>query len=314
MSKYFTIILVIIFSLKFSAQNDLLDLVNDTSIKKTAKEIQATFKTTKIVNSQNIETVKKRNLDFRVTHRFGNMFDNKIPNALNSSAHGFFGLDNSTDIRISFDYGITDKITVGVGRSKYREMYDGTIKWRFITQKDNNKSPVTLCFYGNLGYTAMSTDNLYAGTIRPKTNEAHRLQYCSQLLIARKFNKNFSLQLMPTYVHRNFIKQQINTQNGNEDVNGMFSLGIGGRVKLSKRFAIVVDYFYNFSKFQANNPAGYRNALGLGIEIETGGHVFHVNFTNAAAILESNLLPNTQDNWANGQIKLGFNISRWFAL
>jgi Membrane bound beta barrel domain (DUF5777) len=313
MKKFYTTTLALFFTFSFFAQDDLLDLVK-TDIKEEPKEVYATFKTTKIVNSQNIETVKKRNLDFRVTHRFGNIYNSKIPNALNDAAHGSFGLDNSTDIRISFDYGITDKLTIGVGRSKYRETYDGTVKWRFITKKDNNKSPVTLCFYGNLGYTSMSMDNLYAGTIRPKTNEAHRFQYCSQLLIARKFNNRFSLQLMPTYVHRNFIKQQLNTKNNKEDVNGMFSLGIGGRIKLNKRVALVADYFYNFSEFQTNNPAGYYNALGLGFEIETGGHVFHINFTNGAAILESNLLSNTQDSWANGQIKLGFNISRWFAI
>ena len=296
------------------AQDDLLDLVKEDPKNEPAKSVYATFKTTKIVNAQNIETVKKRNLDFRVTHRFGNIYNSASANALNEAAHTAFGLDNSTDIRTSFDYGITDKLTVGIGRSKYREMNDATVKWRFLTQKENNKIPVSVCFYGNLGYTSMTTDNLYAGTIRPATNEAHRVQYASQLLIARKFNSWFSLQIMPTYIHRNFIKQQLNTENGKEDQNGLFSLGVGGRLKLSKRFALVADYFYNFSEFQANNPSGYYNPLGVGIEIETGGHVFHINYTNGPAILESSLLTSTQDSWAKGQIKLGFNISRWFAL
>lgn len=242
------------------------------------------------------------------------MYNSGTPNALNNAAHGAFGLDNSTDIRISFDYGITDNLTVGIGRSKFREMNDALVKWRFLTQREDNKIPVSVCFYGNMGYTSMTTDNLYAGTIRPKTKEAHRIQYCSQLLIARKFNSWFSLQIIPTYVHRNFIKQQINTENNKEDVNGLFSLGIGGRIKLSKRFALVADYFYNFSDFQKNNPMGYYNPLGVGFEIETGGHVFHINYTNGQAILESSLLTTTQDTWTKGQIKLGFNISRWFAL
>lgn len=303
-----------ILSLSSVAQDDLLDLVKEEPKDEPAKKVYATFKTTKIVSSQTIETVKKRNLDFRVTHRFGNIYNSDSKNALNEAAHGAFGLDNSADIRMSFDYGITDELTIGIGRSKYREMNDATVKWRFLTQKENNKVPVSMCFYGNLGYTSMTTDNLYAGTIRPKTKEAHRIQYCSQLLIARKFNSWFSLQLMPTYIHRNFIKQQLNTNNDKEDVNGMFSLGIGGRIKLSKRFALVADYFYNFSEFQQNNPSGYYNPLGVGIEIETGGHVFHVNYTNADAILESSLLTGTQDTWTKGQIKLGFNISRWFVL
>lgn len=303
-------------SLTFSAvaQDDLLDLIKEDPKNEPAKSVYATFKTTKIVNAQNIETVKKRNLDFRVTHRFGNIYNSTSANALNEAAHSGFGLDNSSDIRTSFDYGITDKLTIGIGRSKFKEMNDATIKWRFLTQKENNKIPVSVCFYGNLGYTSMITDNLYAGTIRPKTKEAHRVQYASQLLIARKFNSWFSLQLMPTYIHRNFIKQQLNTKNGKEDENGLFSLGVGGRLKLSKRFALVADYFYNFSEFQSNNPDGYYNPLGVGIEIETGGHVFHINYTNGPAILESSLLTSTQDSWAKGQIKLGFNISRWFAL
>lgn len=296
------------------AQDDLLDLVKEDPKDEPSKKVYATFKTTKIVSAQTIETVKKRNMDFRVTHRFGNIYNSGTPNALNDAAHQYFGLDNSTDIRISFDYGITDKLTIGIGRSKFREMYDGLVKWRFLTQSEDNKVPVSVCFYGDLGYTSMTTDNLYAGTIRPETKEAHRIQYCSQLLIARKFNSWFSLQLMPTYTHRNFIKQQVNISNGKEDMNGLFSLGLGGRVKLSKRFAVVADYFYNFSEFQQNNPAGYYNPLGVGIEIETGGHVFHVNYTNGAAILESSLLTNTQDTWTKGQIKLGFNISRWFVL
>lgn len=295
------------------SQDDLLDMIKEDHTTESAK-VYATFKTTKMVSAQTIETVKKRNLDFRVTHRFGNLYDSNLDNALNSAAHNSFGLDNASDIRISFDYGITDQLTVGIGRSKYREMYDGLVKYRFLTQTTNNKIPVSVCFYGNLGYTSMSTDNLYAGTIRPKTQEAHRLQYCSQLLIARKFNSWFSLQLFPTYTHRNFIKQQLNTVNNQEDVNGLFSLGIGGRVKLTKRFAIVADYFYNFSDFQKDNPMGYYNPLGVGIEIETGGHVFHINYTNGTAILESSLLTSTQDTWTKGQIKLGFNISRWFVL
>lgn len=301
-------------SLTSFAQDDLLDLVKEDPKNEPAKKVYATFKTTKIVNAQNIETVKKRNLDFRVTHRFGNIYNSSSTNALNEAAHNAFGLDNSTDIRMSFDYGITDDITIGIGRSKYREMNDATIKWRFLTQRENNKIPVSICFYGNLGYTSMTTDNLYAGTIRPKTNEAHRVQYASQLLIARKFNSWFSLQIMPTYIHRNFIKQQLNTNNGKEDQNALLSLGIGGRLKMSKRMALVVDYFYNFSDYQTNNPNAYYNPLGVGLEIETGGHVFHINYTNGAAILESSLLTSTQDTWTKGQIKLGFNISRWFAL
>lgn len=314
MMKKIIFLCAVVLTVKAAAQEDLLNMVADSGKSEPPKKVYATFKTTKVVSAQTIETVKKRNLDFRVTHRFSNVYNSDLPNALNTSGHNWFGMDNSTDIRISFDYGITDDITIGIGRSKFREMYDGTFKWRFLTQREDNKVPVSICFYGNAGYTSMSTDNLYTGVIRPKTNEAHRLQYLSQLIIARKFNQWLSLEVLPTYVYRNFIKQQINERTGAEDQNGFFSLGIGGRIKLSRRFALVADYFYNFSKFQQNNPAGFYNPLSVGVEIETGGHVFHINFSNSPAILESSMLTSTQDSWVKGQIKLGFNISRWFAI
>lgn len=288
-------------------------MVSDSTQKEPPKKVYATFKTTKVVSAQTIETVKKRNLDFRVTHRFGNVYNSALPNALNDAGHNYFGMDNATDIRLSFDYGITDDITIGIGRSKYHEMYDGTFKWRFLTQRQDNKIPVSVCFYGNMGYTSMTTTNLYAGVIRPKTNEADRFQYLSQFIIARKFTDRLSLEVLPTYVYRNFIKQQLNIKNGAEDQNGMFCLGIGGRIKLTRRFALVADYFYCFSKFRQNNPDGFYNPLSVGVEIETGGHVFHINFCNSPAILESSMLTATQDTWMKGQIKLGFNISRWFA-
>ncbi|MBS1635084.1 MAG: hypothetical protein JST26_04110 [Bacteroidetes bacterium] len=314
MLKHFLALFVFILPFAGWSQEDLLGMVSDSAKKAPSRKVYATFKTTRVVSAQTIETVRKRNLDFRITHRFGNLYNNTLPNALNDAAHKFFGMDNISDVRLSFDYGITDDITVGIGRSKYREMYDGTFKWRFLTQRENNSVPVSVCFYGNVGYTSMTTDNLYAGVIRPKTNEAHRFQYLSQFIIARKFSKRLSLELLPTYVHRNFIKQQVNTRNGKEDQNDLFSLGIGGRIKLSPRFALVADYFYNFSDFQRNNPAGFYNPLSVGVEIETGGHVFHVNFCNSTAILESSMLTSTQDTWKSGQIKLGFNISRWFVL
>lgn len=310
--KYSFLFIAFVFSSTVFCQDDLLSLIESTPENEPPKKVYATFKTTKVISAQTIETVKKHNLDYRITHRFGNLYNSVSPNALNEAAHSSFGLDNSADIRMSFDYGITDEITIGIGRSKYRETYDGVFKWRFLTQTVDNKIPVSLCFYGNMAYTSMSTDNMYAGTIRPKTNEAHRLTYLSQLIVARKFNSRLSLELLPTYTHRNFIKQQVNSK-GVEDENGIFSLGFGGRLKLSKRLALLVDYFYNFSEFQKDPNSGFYNPLAVGLEIETGGHVFHVNVTNAAPILESNLISYTQDRWTKGQIKLGFNISRVFA-
>ena len=264
------------------------------------------FNTLKLINAQSVEVLRKRKLEIKFIRRFGNLYNE----SLNNSAHSFFGLDERTDFRVSLDYGITENVTIGIARSRFKEMWDATYKWKILNQNTNNKSPVSLCFYGNMGYSSASISNIYSGTIQPKTNEAHRLQYCSQLIIARKFNNMFSLQMAPTFVYRNFIKQQTNIKNGEDDTNGLFSLSFGGRVKLSKKVSLVIDYFYNFSHFQKNNPVGYYNVLGLGLEIIKNKRALQINFTNGVAILESSFVPNTQQSWTKSQVKIGFSISK----
>lgn len=296
------------------SQDDLLSLVDDKK-DEGPKKVYATFKTYHLGNGQSIETVKKKCLDFRIAHRFGNVYNSALePNALNEAAHSYFGFDNASDIRWSFDYGITDNLTVGIGRSRYRETYDGSFKWRFLEQTTDFSIPVSVALYSDLAYTSMKTSELYNGIQKDfQTNEAHRISYFTQLIIASKLNDWISLQLMPSYIHRNFIKQSINSKNGAEDVNGFFTLGFGGRIKFTKRMSIIGDYFYNFSPYYQNNPSVY-NPLALGFEIETGGHVFSLYFTNAPALLENNFIPYTTDTWTKGQIKFGFFISRTFAL
>jgi hypothetical protein len=261
-----------------------------------------------LVNSQSSITLKKRTLQFNIEARFGNV----INSSLNSSAHSAFGLDNIGDLRLSADYGITDNITVGIGRSKYRELLDGSIKWRFLTQ--SKKIPLSICAYVNAGYSAMPTSQIYEGTVKPITKEAHRLQYVSQVLLARQFNKHIYVQLMPTYVHRNFMKELVNTNNYVEDANDLFSMGVGTHIKLSNCLAFVADYFYNFSKFQRNNPTPYYNVLGVGLEIHKKGYFIKLNVTNNTAIMSSSFLPSTQDAWTKGQFKLGVSISKHISL
>jgi hypothetical protein len=296
----------------FSQDDDLFKLVEDSStLKKPEREkVYATFKTSKIVNAQSIETVKAKTMDFRITHRFSDI-------AVGGSGHSLWGFDESTDIRYSFDFGITDNITLGVARSKVRELIEGYGKWRFLEQTRDFKIPVSLCLYTNMGFTPMTEATLYAGTdpsVEKKT--AHRFSYFSQLIIASKIAPWLSLELLPSYHHRNFVRADVNTSNGNaEETNGIISIGFGGRLRLTKRVAIIADYFYNISKFRQNNTlVPYYNPLAVGIEIETGGHVFHINFSNNAGISENNFIPSTQSNWLDGQFKYGFNISRVFNL
>lgn len=283
-------------------QNDFSSKTTSDSLVSITKE----FKT--LVNSESSAPLKKRTLQFNVDVRFGNV----INSSLNSSAHSAFGLDNMGDLRLSANYGITDNITVGIGRSKYRELLDGSIKWRFLTQ--SKKMPLSICAYVNAGYSAMPTSQIYEGTVKSITKEAHRLQYVSQLLIARQFNKHIYVQLMPTYVHRNFVKELVNTNNYIEDSNDLFSMGIGTHIKLSNYLAFVADYFYNFSKFQHNNPTPYFNALGVGLEVYKKGYYLKLNLTNNTAIISSSFLPSTQDPWTKGQFKIGVSISKHISL
>ncbi|MCX8079895.1 MAG: DUF5777 family beta-barrel protein [Bacteroidia bacterium] len=306
------IFLLLIFCFTFRAQEDLLALVGDKPV--APKHVFATFKTFRLGNAQTTETVKKNHLDFRIAHRFGNLYDNTLNNPLNAAAQNMFGFDVVEDIRFSLDYGITDDITLGIGRSRMNKLIDGCIKWRFLKQTTDFKIPVTLTFFGDIGYSHAPTTKIYEGVIKDfSTNELHRLNYASQLIIASKINNSFSLLLLPTYIHRNYVRLEINTHNQSEIPNSFFSLGMGARIKITKRVSIIGDYFQNLHAFYFKNK-DYNMPLALGVEAETGGHVFSLFFTNASGLIENNFISITKSNWANGQVKFGFNISRTFSL
>jgi hypothetical protein len=313
MKKKLLLSLILVTNFVFS-QDDLLSIVNEGNEKKHEK-VFATFKTYKLGNAQTIETVKKNHLDFRISHRFGNVYNSALePNALNEAAHTYFGFDNASDIRWSFDYGVTDNITIGIGRSRFRETYDGSLKWKILSQTQDFHIPLSIALFTDVGYTSVKSDQLYAGIVKDfNTNDLHRFNYFTQLIIASKLTNWLSLEFLPSYLHRNFIKQSINSSNKAEDTNGLFSLGFGARIKLTKRMCIIGDYFYNFSPYYQNNTSAF-NPLALGFELETGGHVFSMFFTNAPALIENNFIPYTTDTWSKGQVKFGFCISRTFSL
>ncbi len=309
MKHYFSVLLSCLGFCSF-AQQDLLSMIGSADSVKPHEKVFATFKTTKVISAQSTETVKKHCLDFRITHRFGN-----IGAESGGGVHELYGWDNISDVRISFDYGITDKITVGVGRSKMDENLDGMFKWRFLEQTMDNHIPVSVAFYEDAVLTPMLTSSLYAGTTDSVYKFSDRLSYVSQLIIARKFNRSFSFELLPTYQHRNFVKGLVNPSNNALDQNDVFAIGAGMRLKVGKRMAILVDYFHAFSDYRTGNPVTpYYDPLAVGFEIETGGHVFHLDFTNASGIIENNFLTNTTDSWLKGGFKFGFNISRVFVL
>jgi hypothetical protein len=309
--KSIATLLFSLFGVFVFAQDDMLSMLDSVPGKKVHEKVIATFKGSKIVNAQSTETVKAKTCDFSITHRFGN-----IGTKSNGGGHTLYGLDNITDVRIGFDFGITNNLTLGFGRSKQGELIDGLLKYRILEQTTDNHIPLSLVFYGDMGYSPIVANQFYSGMVMSsdfKQNDIHRFSYTSQLIIARKFGWRFSMELLPTYQHRNFVVGNINPENDAVETNDLISIGGGMRFKLTKRFSLIADYFYTFSPYRANNTATpFYNPLAVGVEIETGGHVFHLNFTNASGIVENNFIPNTTDSWGLGGFKFGFNISRVF--
>jgi hypothetical protein len=250
----------------------------------------ATFKTTRLVNGHTVETVGKRVLDFKVSHRFG---------MLNSGAYELFGLDNAT-MRMSFDYGLTDRFMVGIGRSTFEKQYDAFAKYKIVRQATGKQAfPFTITGVASVMLkTLKNTD----GT--PKRNFTDRLFYAYQLLLARKFSEQTSIQLAPTVVHHNIVP-------GATDPNDNYALGIGGRHKISKRVSINAEYYYVLPDTKLPNT---HNSLSLGVDIETGGHVFQLHCTNSRGMTERTFITETPGEWSNGDIYFGFNISRVFTL
>jgi hypothetical protein len=261
--------------------------------------VTATFKTTRLVNLHTIEQVKKGELDFRISHRF----DDAAGAAGGVST--LYGFDNVSDIRIAFDYGITDKWTVGLARSKgahlRRQLLDFNSKIKLVRQKVK-AMPVSISLYGAAEVSTMKSSPDIESTVYFGNNGLHRINYVGQLLVARKFNNNLSIELAPTIIHRNLVHYL-------ED-NTTFSLGVGLRYKFTKRVGVIMDYYYSFKREAL--PGAYIPPLGVGIEIETGGHVFHLLFSNNKSLLESQFLTQNTDSWLKGQFRFGFNISRVF--
>ena len=288
--KYLIIFLLILpFSLH--AQDDLLNML-DEEVEEETLEVVATFKSTHVLNGHSTERMIKQQLDFRVNHRFG---------AVNQGWYDFWGIDNAL-VSLDFAYGITDWLMVGVRRSSFEKVYDGSLKWSIFRQTEGAQNfPVALSYYTNLAYSTLKTN--------PEMDRAQRMGYTHQLLIARKINDKISLQLMPTYVHRNLVDF--------DEQNDIMAVGIGGRWKFHRRLALMGEYYYashTAASRKDANTTNFYNPLSLGIDIETGGHVFQLFLSNSRIQEESGFIGRTTDNWLDGGIFFGFNISRVFAI
>lgn len=289
MKKLLLTIFLCSISIVSYSQDDLLDILDDETPESITEDIvTATFKGTRIVNGHSIENKKDKELEFNIGHRFGR---------INTGLYDLFGLDNA-NIRFALEYGLTNNLTIGAGRSSFEKTYDGFLKYSLVKQrKGENSFPVAISLFGSVAIKTLKAEFGFE-----ERTFSESLSYVGQVLIARKFNSSFSMQITPTYIHRNTVLIDA-------DPHDIFALGFGSRIKLSKRVALNGEYFLAFDESESINA---RNSLAFGVDIETGGHVFQIIISNAITMIEKSFIAETTGNFFGGDIHLGFNISRTF--
>jgi len=282
-------IVVLLFNMSLFAQDpDLLKLLGDDNEKK--EIIRNAFKSPRVINSHSMEFLRPGTMDFRILHRFGQ---------LNQGYKNFFGLDQAS-MRMGFDFGILQNLMVGLGRSTYKKELDAFIKYAPIRQsKGPWSSPVTFALVSGI-----TMDGTSWSDPSRKNFFTSRLAYYFEAIIGRKFSEAFSLQVSPTMVHKNLVPFET-------DPNNIYAVGVGGRLKLSKRIAITWDYSHVIIGMP---DSGYYNPLSVGFDIETGGHVFQLHFSNSTGMNERAFITETTSNWMKGEVRFGFNLSRVFQI
>lgn len=270
--------------------------------------IYNTFKDTRVINSHSVETLQKRKLDIRITHRFGDLF------GANGGWKTFYGLEVAEDVLIGAEYGVTDDLSVGIfraaGAGDLKQLINPTLKYRILHQGKKD-APLSLTAIG-VGTLSTMEKNENAQGLNRFPKFAHRIAYTLEVLAARKFSDRFSLQSGLALTHRNLVESF--------DDNNIFSLNLASRLQISKVIGLVADLnlplngVRGFGGSDIENLPNYQPALGIGLEFDTGGHVFQFNITNATGILETDFIPYTDSVWADGEFRIGFTISRAFNL
>ena len=278
-------VLVLVGFQSYSSQGQSLLDALDTE--PTAHLVTATFKDTRVINMQSNETPGAGVLHFVIAHRFGR---------INEGAYSLWGLDNAS-MRMGFDYGLTDRWTLGVGRSTFQKTYEASMKGKLFVQKSDNSVPVSVTYYGvimanGLRWQEPDRENLFSS----------RLSYVNQLIVTRKINDRTSLAVVPSFIHRNLV--DITSKSHDQ-----WTLGLGGRHKLTHRVSINSEYHFLVNGLDEATT----NSLSLGVDIETGGHVFQLHITNSQGMFERAFLTETTGRWLDGDLFFGFNLSRVFS-
>ncbi|MEM9885564.1 MAG: DUF5777 family beta-barrel protein [Bacteroidota bacterium] len=264
-----------------------------------------TFKDRRIINAHSVEVLPKRKLDIRIGHRFGDMFGES------GGWPTFYGLENATDVMLGAEYGLTNRINIGLYRSKgggaLSQLVNGLVKYNIVRQREGQVGSFSVTALGVLTVSTMQkSDNPEALNFFDKTS--HRMAYTVQIMLGKKLSERFSFQLTPGFTHRNIVAFG--------DTNDTYTIGGAARFQLTKVIGVLVDMTLPLNGEQSpitrSQESPYTIPLGLGIEFDTGGHIFQVNFTNARGMIESDYIPNTTSDWLEGEFRLGFTISRLF--
>jgi len=285
MKTIFSALILILFCLCSYAQDDLLSMLEETE--EPEKDLtSATFKGSRLINGHSVMTRKKGSLEFLIAHRFG---------LINSGGYELFGLDNA-NVRFGLEYGFLDQLTIGVGRNSFEKTYDSFAKIALIRQQTGKRViPFSVTLFGSAALKTLQIDP------EEKLDYLNELSYTGQVLIASKINEFISLQVMPTYIHYNQIEDTRE--------NDLMAVGVGGRIKLTKRISINGEYYYRLTE---RDLEGNFDSIAFGIDLETGGHVFQLQFTNSRAMIEKGFIRETTGDYFAGDIHFGFNITRTF--
>lgn len=281
MKKNLLLLIFFLLAINSNAQEDLLSGLDSTQV--VDKSVTATFKGLQIVTLQSTKMAAKKEFYFIISHRFG---------SVKGGIYESFGFDNATT-KIGGVYGVTDWLSVSASHHTLLKINEASVKYRIVRQDD--KFPVDI-----IGYSTIDLNSGLKEEDYPKIEFSDRLSYIHQILISRKFSEKLSLELVPSYIHKNLYNPALENDN-------QFTLAAGGRMKLTKRLSLNLEYGQNFNK-----PDYYKNPLSVGLDIETGGHVFQLLFTNSRAMTESGYLTNASGDWGKGDFVFGFNLYRVF--
>jgi len=283
--------LVLLLLISFISKSQETNLKSSSDYKPETTNYRSIFRSTRLINFQTVETLKKGSFDLRISHRLGTFKD---------PIYNFFGFDGPATIKIAFDYSLNDNLTLGVGRNSNGKLWEGFVKWRLLHQTEDGKMPISLSFFTGSNITSRPDS---------KANEfdkfGARFNFVYQIMLARQFGKILSLQIAPTWIHYNQV-------NASVDKNDQFALASMARLRLTKSFLIIGEYGLRLNKFSETSGISYHNSAAFGLEVQTSGHSFQFFVTNSGTMNESQFLTQTTSDVLKGEIRLGFNISRVF--